>query len=68
MISYEPFWKMMNERGISTYSLQYTYNLNPAIINRLKHNHNFNIEYIDYLCTLFDCEIQDIVCHVNSKF
>lgn len=63
MISYEPFWNMMKQRGISTYALENKYGLTSSEIHRLKHDHNFTINFIDYLCILFDCNIEDIVIH-----
>lgn len=67
MISYQPFWDMMTEKGISTYALENEYNLNRSEISRLQNDHNFNINFIDYLCTVFDCQIQDIVIHCNPR-
>lgn len=66
MISYKPFWEMMQKKEISGYALINTYGLCKSEVNRLKHDHNFNIYFIDYLCTLFDCDIQDIVIHVQT--
>lgn len=66
MISYEPFWEMMKERGISGYALVNTYGLCKSEVRRLKQDHNFNILFIDHLCTLFDCDIQDIAAHVKT--
>ncbi|MGN0318674.1 MAG: helix-turn-helix domain-containing protein [Lachnospira sp.] len=56
---------MLKDKGISSYKLENIYGINPSIINRLRHDHNFNIGYLDYLCELFDCEIGDIVEHVK---
>lgn len=61
MISTRPFWNMMKQRGISVYSLEYDYHLNPAEISRLKNNHNFVLSTIDRYCELFNCRIEDIV-------
>ncbi|MGN0327533.1 MAG: helix-turn-helix domain-containing protein [Lachnospira sp.] len=63
MISFEPFWKMLNEEGITTYNLEYDYEFNPAEISRLKHNHNFTLKYIDYLCYTFQCQPGDILSY-----
>jgi DNA-binding Xre family transcriptional regulator len=65
MISYQPFWEMMQKKNISTYALEYEYGLNKSEIHRLKHDHNFNIFFIDHLCSLFDCEIEDVVIHCS---
>lgn len=67
MMSTEPFWKMMKKRGISTYALEYDYELNPAEISRLKHNHNFSLNTLDRYCELFECRIEDIVVHIPNK-
>ena len=67
MMVTEPFWEMMKKRGISVYSLEYDYELNPAEISRLKHNHNFSLSTLDRYCNLFQCRIEDIVLHIPDK-
>lgn len=62
-----PFWNMMKNRGISVYSLEYDYELNPAEISRLKHNHNFSLSTLNRYCNLFECRIEDIVLHIPDK-
>ncbi|NBH15799.1 XRE family transcriptional regulator [Lachnospiraceae bacterium] len=53
----------MRERKISIYDLEYTYNLNPAEISRLKHNHNFTLKMINRLCQIFHCQPSDIMVY-----
>ncbi|MDD6194999.1 MAG: helix-turn-helix transcriptional regulator [Lachnospiraceae bacterium] len=67
MITFDPFWKMMEERHITIYDLEYTYGLNPADISRLKHNHNYTLKSIDNLCRLFDCQPSDIIRYIGHK-
>ncbi len=67
MMDFSPFWEMLTSRGISTYDLEYKYELNPAEISRLKHNHNFTLNSLDHYCNLFHCNIEDIVVHVDEK-
>jgi DNA-binding Xre family transcriptional regulator len=59
-MTYEPFWRMMNERRISTYSLEVDYGFNKAFIHRLKHNKNMNLSSIDYICDVFCCPVVHI--------
>lgn len=61
MISFEPFWNMLKERGISLYSLEYDYEFNPAEISRMKNGHNFTLKFIDRICILFHCQPKDII-------
>ena len=65
MIKMSPFWNMLAERGISIYDLEYKYHFNPAEISRLKHNHNFTLRTIDRYCTIFQCNIDDIITYVD---
>lgn len=67
MISFEPFWAMLKERGITVYDLEYSYNLNPAEISRLKHNHNFTLKFICRLCDLFHCQPNDIISYTSPN-
>lgn len=67
MMDFSPFWAMLSLRGISTYDLEYTYELNPAEISRLKHNHNFTLNTIDHYCHLFHCRVEDIVIHIEEE-
>lgn len=66
MMIYAPFWRMMNERRISTYSLEVDYGFNKAFIHRLKHNKNMNLSSIDYICDIFCCPVEDVVVHVRT--
>ena len=41
MISYNNLWKVMEEKGVSQYTLIKKYKISPAQITRLKRNENF---------------------------
>ena len=38
MISYEPFYKTLKEKNISTYKLVNVYGISRSLLDRLKHN------------------------------
>lgn len=67
MITFEPFWAMLKDRKISIYDLEYKYNLNPAEISRLKHNHNFTLKSINRLCQTFHCQPSDIMIYIEYE-
>ena len=67
MMTYDPFWRMMDERRISTYSLEVDYGFNKAFIYRLKHNKNMTLSSIDYICDVFSCSVEDVVVHIGIK-
>lgn len=67
VISYEPSWQMMKEKRISGYALVNQYGLCKSEVQRLRQDHNFNIFFIDHLCSIFDCDIEMIVVHIKSN-
>lgn len=56
----------MKEKGITQYDLYTTYNVNRSQINRLKHNHNVEVNTIDKLCNILHCNVEDIMEHVED--
>ena len=68
MITFEPFWQLMKEKGITTYDLINTYGLNPADISRLRHDHNYTLHSIDNFCRLFSCQPGDIIQYLGREY
>lgn len=67
MISYEPFWNMLKDRGESWYSLEHKYKISTAELSRLKNNMNITTETVNFLCETFDCTIPDIMVFIKSN-
>lgn len=63
MISYEPFYNTIKEKGISTYKLINQYGLSRSLLDRLKHNKPLTIVTIDDLCKILDCKVEDILTY-----
>lgn len=66
MIVYTPLWKTMKEKGISTYALINKHHISSSTINRLRHNQGVTTQLIDDLCTILDCNVEDIVKYEKS--
>ena len=66
MISYEPLWKTMESKGITTYALINKYGINPRTIHNLKHNKSITIYTLEKLCTVLKCSPNDILEFVNE--
>lgn len=60
MISYEPFWQTMKDKGISQYNLIHNYSISASLLDRLRKNANLNTYTLNRLCNILDCEIEDI--------
>ena len=61
MISYEPLWKTLKRKNVTTYKLIKDYNLSRGILDKLKHNRNVNVDTIGRLCEMLDCNVEDVM-------
>ncbi len=67
MFRYDPFWKTLKERNLTQYDLYTYYKVNRSLLDRLRNNKNVEIHTLDYLCTILNCEISDIVEHISDE-
>ena len=67
MIVYTPLWKTMKEKGISSYALINKHHISSSTINRLRHNQGVTTQMIDDLCTILDCNVEDILKYEKSN-
>ncbi|MFQ7473712.1 MAG: helix-turn-helix domain-containing protein [Anaerovoracaceae bacterium] len=65
MITYDPFWKTLKQKNISTYVLINKYRVSSSTINRLRHNMPVSTTTLDDLCKFLNCNISDIVEYVD---
>ncbi len=61
MISYEPLWKTMQERNITTYSLIYKHDFSPYTITNLKRNKSITMNTLEKLCKILGCTADSVV-------
>lgn len=65
MIVYDPFWKTLKEKNISTYVLINKYKMSSSTINRLRHNQPISTTTLDDLCGFLDCDVSDIIEYIK---
>ena len=61
MISYAPFWKTMEAKGITQYKLIYYYQISANTIQRIKRSQSINTNTLNQLCLILDCKVSDIL-------
>lgn len=61
MISYEPLWRTMKERGATTYTLQVKGEISSSTIRRLKANESVSTNTLEALCKILNCDLSDII-------
>jgi len=61
MITYDPFWKTIKEKNVSTYKLIKDYKISSSTIDRLRSNKAISTTTVNTLCEHLDCEVEDIL-------
>lgn len=67
MISYDPLWKTMKERGATTYTLQVKGQISSSTIRRLKAGDSVSTNTLDALCKILQCDLADIVLYLPDE-
>jgi len=61
MISYEPLWETMKQKGVTKYALNTKHHMSKALLQRLRHNESVTLYTIQHLCNILECDVQDVV-------
>ena len=66
LISYEPLWQTMKDKGVSTYALIYRHNIDSKTVYNLKHNRSITMYTLNRLCKVLDCTPNDVVAFTDE--
>ena len=61
MITFDNLWATMEKKGMSTYRLRETCDVDNKTIRRLRANENVETKTLDKLCQALSCRLEDIV-------
>ena len=67
MISYEPFYNTLFQKGITEYHLIYKQGLSSNTLHRIKHGKAISTKTLNTLCFILDCQVSDILCYVPDS-
>ncbi len=67
MISYEPFWKTLKEKKVSTYALINKHNISSATIDRMKKGNGISTVKINDFCNILNCKVEDIILFIPDE-
>ena len=67
MISYEPFFRTLKDKKITTYRLITTYGVSSSLINRLKHNRPISTVTLNDFCTILHCAVEDVLVYIPDE-
>ena len=61
MINFEPLWKTLKEKNITTYVLITKYGFSSSTVSRFRNNRPVTTTTINDLCKILSCDISDIM-------
>lgn len=67
MLSYEPLFRTMEQKGITAYQLIEKLGVSRRTYYRIKSGSHVNTATIIRLCELLECEVQDIIQYVRNE-
>lgn len=67
MISYEPLWKTLKSKEISTYCLIKSYNMSTGTLHRLKKGKHITTQTLDDICRMLDCGVDEVIVYIKDK-
>lgn len=62
MISYDPLWHTLKEKGETTYTLITKHGIDRRTIYKLKHNESVTALTLEKLCFALNCRVEDVIC------
>ncbi len=67
MIVFDKLWRVMAEKGISTYRLREKCGIDNKTIRRLRANENMETKTLNKLCAALGCELGDIAEYIPDE-
>lgn len=64
MIVFDKLWRLMKEKGVSTYRLREDCGIDSKTVRRLKANDNVETKTLSKLCAVLDCKLEDIAEYI----
>ena len=65
-MSFDPLWKTMKEKNVSTYKIAECVWVQPWHLQQLKQNRNVTLQTIEQLCKILQCRVEDVVEYVDD--
>lgn len=67
MISYEPFYQTLFDKGITEYHLIFHEGISANTLHRIKQGMPITTKTLDTLCFVLDCEVENVIKHVKTE-
>ena len=67
VIRYTPLWRTMAEQNVTTYTLRFKHGMSHATVQRLQADMPVSTHTLNKLCTILDCQLEDIAEYIPDK-
>ena len=67
MITFDPLWNTLKEKGISQYKLIKEYKISTGQLDRLRKNGNVSTYTLNQLCKILECKLEDIAIYTDDE-
>ena len=67
MISYEPFYRTLQNKSITEYQLIFKHGFSANILHRMKHGEAISTKTLDALCFILSCNVSDVLEYVEDN-
>lgn len=67
MISYLPFYKTLDSKGVTEYELIYKHGISSNTLYRMKKGEAITTKTIDTFCFILNCEVSDIIEYKKDR-
>lgn len=65
-LSYEPLWQMLNNLNITKMEFAKMINISNATLAKIGKNEPITLTTVDKICNRFNCQIEDVVKHIQD--
>lgn len=67
MITFDPLWKTMKRKGITTYTLIMDFSFSRGTLDAFKHNRHISTATLNDICNLLNCDPSDVIRYIPDK-
>jgi len=67
MMSYEPLWRTMKQKGVTSYQLQ-KMGFNRATYYAMRQGMSVSTNTISHLCRLLQCRVEEVMQYVDDEY
>lgn len=62
--NYKPLWKLLIDKDMTKKQLMEAAKISKSTMNKMGRCEPVSLDIIDRICTLFDCQVEDVIEHI----